>query len=258
MPSNHIPFFMTQHAPVGAWASFTFGLPGRGVSLNLRRSDTKITSYDALDHSLLRAGGNIYIAFKTWCGCLLLEAFFIKAEDHKHAKQVKKMADLCAQSLVASFDIKSGAFPANLIDGIMSQVIAAIEPLAVPWFCGVQKQLLSYTELMKKIKTHVSTCLKEGFCVDKKTGGLRLSSSSANTWPSKAALCYYVLSDILGLEMEQEYSSVLREILYWTQVSAAEFAVADQINVETREALNGFYYPRVITSAFMIKKFLST
>src|SRR5690349_2094948 len=28
------PFFMTHHAPVGAWASLTFGLPGRGLCID--------------------------------------------------------------------------------------------------------------------------------------------------------------------------------------------------------------------------------
>src|SRR5215467_6792003 len=28
------PFFMTHHAPVGAWASLTFGQPGRGMSID--------------------------------------------------------------------------------------------------------------------------------------------------------------------------------------------------------------------------------
>ena len=29
------PFFMTHHSPVGSWSSFTFGLPGKGVSIDL-------------------------------------------------------------------------------------------------------------------------------------------------------------------------------------------------------------------------------
>ena len=34
-------FFMTQHSPAGAWASFTFGLPGHGVSLDRQTSVVK-------------------------------------------------------------------------------------------------------------------------------------------------------------------------------------------------------------------------
>ena len=35
MNSQQTPLFMTHHAPVGGWASFTFGAEGMGVSIDL-------------------------------------------------------------------------------------------------------------------------------------------------------------------------------------------------------------------------------
>ena len=36
-----IPMFHTHHAPVGAWASLTFGSPSKGVSIDLENPEVK-------------------------------------------------------------------------------------------------------------------------------------------------------------------------------------------------------------------------
>ena len=51
--------------------------------------------------------------------------------------------------------------------------------------------------------------MQEEVCIEKMTGGIRLSSKSNNTWVSKVILCLAV--------MEKEYPTAMRELLHWAR-----------------------------------------
>jgi xylan 1,4-beta-xylosidase len=214
----------------------------------------EITTYDCLDSSLKSSQGSIYIAVKTWCACLMLEAFFKKAGDKGGAARARKMADRAARSLLAGFNAKEKCFPANLFNRSDSKIISAIEPLGVPYFLGLKNELFSYGELISLLKQHALTCFAKGNCIDRKTGGMRLSSTSANTWPSKTSLCLFVAEEILGINLDA-YPTLMRELLYWTQVAAGEITISDQILADKRAVgdYEGRYYPRIVTSFLLLK-----
>ncbi len=212
----------------------------------------EITTYDALDPALKSARGNLYIAFKTWCAALLLTAYFQQHNDPESAQRAYNMAHATAKSLRAAFDAGKKLFPANLFAASDSRVIAALEPLAIPAYCNLRHYFAEFPDLMNALKEHARACLQSGQCLDAETGGLRLSSTSENTWPSKTILIAYVLEEILEIPLA-EFPSVMPELLQWLQVSSAERTVCDQIDARTRSVVGATYYPRAVAAALWLK-----
>jgi len=212
----------------------------------------EITSYDCLDHSLLSARGNIYIAVKTWCAALMLATFFDLVKEKDAAARARRMAAKTAATLAGLFDAKGEYFPGNVLDRSTSKVIAAIEPLAVPLFCGLRTELDSFEELKGLLRRHVATCMTPGNSLDSETGALRLSSASTNTWPSKSSLCIFVMEEFFGIDVAEQYPSVLRELRRWVQVGSADVTISDQILSDKGRARGAFYYPRIVTSSLWI------
>lgn len=223
-----------------------------GLSSKVGANGREITTYDCLDASLKSARGNLYIAVKTWCANLLLGEVLERVGDDRAAARARAMASRTAESLAARFDTGRGAFPSNLLEPSGSLMIAAIEPLAVPLFVGLEAHLRRFEDLVDKLRQHVRACMQPGACLDASTGGLRLVSSSANTWPSKGFLCAFVMEDFFGIDLEREHPTVMREFLYWMQVSAAQRTPTDQILADTRTAHAGSYYPRMVTSSLWV------
>ncbi|MFW6062030.1 MAG: glycoside hydrolase family 52 protein, partial [Planctomycetota bacterium] len=227
----------------------------KGESSKVGRTGREITSYDALDPALKHARGNLYIATKTWAAALLLAAVFDKAGDTDAAARARGFAARSAASLEAAFDRETGAFPDNLYQPSGSLVLAALEPLAVPHFLGLSEQMSWEGDLQQFLAEHTRTCLAGG-CIDPATGGMRLSSGSNNSWPSKGVLCLQVMEQVLGIDVDAEYPSLIREILHWAQIAAAERTISDQMNADTRTVRGGSYYPRMASSAVWLKPVL--
>ena len=215
-------------------------------------SGAEITTYDALDHELKNARGNLYIAIKTWCAALMLAELLELAGEIAPASEAGAMAQKAAEGILAKFDHVHSKFPPNLFSGGGSLVIAALEPLAVPLYCGMVQQLQRFPRLLAALKAHVRSGLKPGVCLDAATGGLRLSSTSANTWVSKCALTVFVVEWLESKSITDIAPSVMDELATWMQVSAAEGTVADQIQSDTRRAIGGFYYPRCVTLSLLL------
>ena len=53
-------------------------------------------------------------------------------------------------------------------------------------------------DLIRHLKTHMATILVPGVCIDAKTKGWNLSSSSSTTWLSKVYLNQFITENILG------------------------------------------------------------
>ena len=99
------------------------------------------------------------------------------------------------------------------------------------------------------LRKHANACLQNGVCIDEQTGGLRLSSTSRNTWVSKVILTIFAMEQVLSIDLP---SSLVREVIHWVQVSARETTISDQILCDTRQVVGGPYYPRIVTSALWL------
>lgn len=224
----------------------------KAESLKCGDHGREITTYDCLDHSLMSAVGNLYIAVKTFCAGLLLADVFRLAGRPDWEARARKMADRTRVALPEFFDESENYLKANLYQETPSKIMAAIEPFAVPLFLGLKPELTSDLVLNNLLIQHIRTCMQKGNCIDAVSEGLRLSSASVNTWPSKTVLCAYVMEEMFGIDLLEEYPTIMRELLHWTQVSAAEKTISDQIDAEKRTVIGAFYYPRIITSALWV------
>jgi len=207
----------------------------------------EITTYDGLDPALRNSRGSLYIAVKTWCAAQMLERWFATEGDSEYAARCSALAGRTAKSLQAHFNKTKGAFPSNLLDGGDSLVLAALDPLAVPLFCGMGEDLRRYPVLIGQMKLHAKTCLQPGVCLDAKSGGLRLSSASANTWPSKIALALAGVGWLENRSPTEIAPGAYVKLANWLQGSANRVTVSDQIDASTGAVLGGSYYPRLVT-----------
>ena len=103
--------------------------------------------------------------------------------------------------------------------------------------------------LTEILTAHSLECLKSGVCRDGATGGLRLSSTSRNTWTSKVILTIYAMENVLDITLPE---GMVQEVVNWGHVSAREATIADQIHCDVRRAIGGVYYPRIVTSCLWL------
>ena len=206
------------------------------------------TTYDALDHSLLEAAGNLYVFIKTWCALGLLRRCCLAVGEEDTAQRALAMLKKCRASASLFQNADSDLLKANAYQEIPGAVSAAAEPLAVPYMLGVLREN-EEPLLFKLLRAHCKACLQPGVCTDAVSGGLRLSSTSRNTWPSKSVLTTYVMEKVLGLTLPQ---GMVDEIIGWAQVSAREVTISDQILCDTRQIIGAPYYPRIVTAALWL------
>ncbi|HIT08166.1 MAG TPA: hypothetical protein IAB55_03645 [Candidatus Merdivicinus faecavium] len=206
------------------------------------------TTYDALDHSLLEAAGNLYVFVKTWCALVLLRRCCALAGDAGTDARAAAMLEKCRRSAALFRTPGSPILKANAYRDIPGAVIAAAEALAIPYSLGALTEE-DEPELFSLLRAHCAACLEKGVCLDAVSGGLRLSSTSRNTWPSKAVLAIYAMEEALGLTMP---AGMVEEVVGWAQQSAREVTISDQILCDTREVVGAPYYPRIVTSALWL------
>ncbi|MDX2082216.1 MAG: glycoside hydrolase family 52 protein [Terrimicrobiaceae bacterium] len=214
----------------------------------------EVTTYDAIDHALQNSAGSIYIVVKTWCAALLLARWMSEFGSTEAASPAIALANRTAATLEGAFCKNIQAFPPNLIDGGDSFILAALDPLAVPIFCGLDEDLRRFPGLLQKLSVHARTCLRDGVCVDSENAGLRLSSTSENTWISKIALCLASFSWLEGKPAKDLLPESCRQFVRWMHTSSAQKTVSDQIEVRRSEPLGGSYYPRVVSAWVLLAK----
>ena len=71
--------------------------------------------------------------------------------------------------------------------------------------------------MINALRAHERSGLQKGVCLDAVSGGLRLSSSSTNTWPSKVALALVVVEWLEGKPIEQVCPSAMDALAAWMQ-----------------------------------------
>ncbi len=206
------------------------------------------TTYDALDHSLMDSRGSVYIQTKTVAALLLLGEFLTRTGETAAAARAADMRQKAEQALERFYDAERDCLRANLYDSVASLVLGAIEPLGMIALLGMTDRLPE--RLRELLCHHVRACLQSGACAEEETGGLRMSSTSNNTFVSKVALSLFVMGEVLGMEIPK---ASVAEMLHWCQVCAERLTISDQVLVDKRQVIGGCYYPRIITAAFWMR-----
>jgi hypothetical protein len=217
----------------------------------------EITTYDALDVSLGQARNNVYLAVKTLGAWLVLENAFEKLGEARLQGVASATAAKLAHSIAAHFESEAEMFPAVFENDNRSRIIPAIEGLVYPLFVGMRKQLAEVPEfkvLLGQLSRHLRRILVRGVCLDAKSGGWKLSSSSTNTWMSKIFLCQHVAAELFADSVTEEAANADAAHIGW-QLSATTRTLnfCDQVHSETGEPLGSRNYPRGVTAWLWVK-----
>jgi len=224
-------------------------------SMSCGRTGQEITTYDSLDASLGQARNNLYLAVKTWAAYVALEKVFTAMEDKGAAKSAVAMAKLSARTISGQFDRREKFIPAVFDENVDSRIIPAVEGLVFPYLLGDLDAVSPtgrFGPLIKALKAHTRTVLQPGVCIDARSGGWKISSTSTNTWPCKIALCQFVVRHVLKLRFgarEAKWDSVHAQ---WQQVGCADWAFTDQVRSTDGRDLGSRYNPRSVTSVLWL------
>ncbi|MBC7804857.1 MAG: hypothetical protein H7145_01785, partial [Akkermansiaceae bacterium] len=212
----------------------------------------EITTYDSLDASLGQARANGYVAVKTWAAYLALGRCFHLLGMEEAAALSEEQAALTAQAISGHFDPRGQFLPAVFEEGnagTLSRIVPAIEGLAFPYLLGDRDSVSEdgpFGELISLLRAHLVTVLKKGVCIDETSGGVKISSTSPNTWMSKIFLSQWVAETVFGIRFD---SSVDAAHAKWqTQGDSRDFAFTDQVQSDNGKDLGSRYYPRGVTS----------
>jgi hypothetical protein len=86
-------------------------------------------------------------------------------------------------------------------------------------------------------------------------GGIKLSSTSNNSWMSKIAIFMHVTRKVFHLDVDPEIAEIFRQAdaahVKWQTEGSSYWACCDQI--VSGEGKASRYYPRIITSALWIE-----
>jgi hypothetical protein len=232
----------------------------------------EITTYDSLDESLGQARANAYLAMKCWASWIAVE-MLDQMREQSASRSAKPqsvsqaepqsatlggLADRIAQTLILSAR-SDGAIPAVLEadnPGHQSRILPIIEALIYPAYwsrCGQNfdcvKQALQ-GPLIAALRRHTLALLddpehRNAFA----DGGVKLSSSSDNSWMSKIAIFQYVARDVLRIALDPAADAAH---VRWQIEGSAHWACSDQFVKGI--AKGSRYYPRIITAALWMSE----
>lgn len=232
----------------------------------------EITTYDSLDHSLAQARNNLYVATKSWATYLGLALMFDSLDLPDQAKEARAGAERSAK-LIASQLGPSGFIPAVFEKdnpGYGSKILPAIEALVHPQFWSEQSHSGEsstwiaengpFAAMFKALRTHTLTLLKaggrgEGFNIFP-DGGLKLSSTSNNSWVSKNALVQHAARHVLKLESDPGIQKIFADadqahVGWFVDPRNGFWAMSDQF--VNGEAKGSKYYPRGVATAIWLE-----
>ncbi|MBC8139087.1 MAG: hypothetical protein H8F28_24705 [Fibrella sp.] len=216
----------------------------------------EITTYDSLDASLGQARANGYMAVKTWAAYLALGRCFHWLGQGEAAALSEEQAALTAQAITGHFDFKERYLPAVFEEGnpgTLSRIVPAIEGLAFPYLLGDRDAVSEdgpFGELISILRIHLVTVLKKGVCIDNKSGGIKISSTSQNTWMSKIFLSQWVAETVFGLRFDVSVDAAHAK--WQTQGDCRDFAFTDQVQSDSGKDLGSRYYPRGVTAVLWL------
>jgi len=171
---------------------------------------------------------------------------------------------------LASSAVGDGTIPAVLerdSRGYASRILPAIEGLIYPaWWltCVINpeaRELLSVAlrhPMINILRRHTAALLTDpqprNLFAD---GGIKLSSTSNNSWMSKIALFQYVCREVLHLHEENEQIAAIFHAadaahVKWQTEGSSYWACSDQFVKGVAKASR--YYPRIVTAALWLSE----
>ncbi len=213
---------------------------------------SEITTYDSLDVSLGQARNNLYLAVKTLGAWILLERAFERLGLSDERTAARSASGLLASTLTTKFESDTGFFPAVFESGNRSRIIPAVEGFVYPLYLGITEALDfkgRFGPLLQQLNAHIKGVLKPGLCLDAKSGGWKMSSTSTNTWFSKIALSQYVVRQLFPEAMNAQARAADKVHADWQRhPGCGSQAMCDQILSDTGVTCGSRYYPRGVTS----------
>lgn len=215
----------------------------------------EITTYDGLGTGREPPQNNLYIAVKTWAGYICLENIFRILDEQELLEKVKTRSMLCASTVISNYDKKKGYIPAILGTKNKLRMINAIEGLIYPYIIGDNDAISfegRFGKLIEILKLHLENILVPGVCLNSKTKGWQLFSTSKNTWLSKIIINQFVAKKILKIQ-RRDWEDWDKIHAQWQQTGCSFYAATDQIDCYTGKALGSKVYPRLVTSLLWLK-----
>jgi len=221
-------------------------------------SGQEITTYDSLDHSLAQARNNLYLAVKCWATYLGLALMYQKLGFGRSRETALDQARRCARTIVKQAG-PDGVIPAVFEKdnpGYQSRILPAVEGLVYPLYwsrCRHGGEAAAWTAgefapLVDALRRHTQVLLESNANFFK-DGGIRLSSTSDNSWVSKIALFQHVSETLLGHATGFDKADAAH-VKWETEGESAYWAMSDQI--VNGVARGSKYYPRCVTSVLWL------
>lgn len=227
----------------------------------------EITTYDSLDHSLAQTRNNVYIAVKSWASYRALGLMFGSLGETAKQTRCDELAakvaeEVCKQAV-------DGVLPAifeKANPGYASRILPAVEGCVYPLYfvatgfadCTFEQIYASPCErrMFDVLREHTRKLLldpeRRNLFAD---GGIKLSSTSNNSWMSKIAIFMHIARRVFHLDTDAEISAIFRQAdaahVKWQTEGSSYWACCDQI--VSGEGKASRYYPRIVTSALWME-----
>ena len=227
----------------------------------------EITTNDSLDHSLAQTRNNIYIAVKSWAtyrslALMFRELGYMASKVRCEELAAKVASVVCDQAV-------DGVLPAifeKSNPGYSSRILPAVEGCVYPLYfvntgfagCTLERVYDSPSErrMFDVLKEHTRNLLldpeRRNLFAD---GGIKLSSTSNNSWMSKISIFMHVTRKVFHLDADPKVAEVFRQAdaahVKWQVEGSSYWACCDQI--VSGEGKASRYYPRIITSALWME-----
>jgi hypothetical protein len=173
----------------------------------------------------------------------------------------RQHASLVADTIVAQVQ-KDGTIPAVFEKdnpGYVSRILPAIEGLLYPLVWEHADALDAngpFAAMLDALHVHTTTLLKQsnsGNLFD--DGGIKLSSTSNNSWMSKIALFQHVARYVYRLDRDPTIHKIFQRAdaahVAWQTDGSSYWACSDQF--VSGVAKGSRYYPRIITTALWME-----
>lgn len=220
---------------------------------------SEITTYDSLDHSLAQTRNNLYMGVKFWASFRGLATVFeqLGSSWTEQRDLAAGGAERAAQTVIREAGT-DGVIPAVFEKdntGYRSRILPAVEALLYPFVWGADVSA-DAPELVAALKRHTLALLtdpqRRNLFAD---GGIKLSSTSNNSWMSKIAIFQHVARAVLKLDADPAIGQIFDKAdaahVKWQTDGSSYWACCDQI--VSGEAKGSRYYPRIITTALWME-----
>ncbi len=216
----------------------------------------EITTYDSLDHSLAQTRNNLYMGVKFWASFRGLATLFKQLGAgawHDARGKALASAERAVQTLTRQAG-PDGVIPAVFEPdnaGYHSRILPGVEGLLYPYIWG-ENITAESPALFALLRKHTLALLtdpqRRNIFPD---GGVKLSSTSNNSWMSKIAIFMHVAREVLHVVDDANIVELFDRAdaahVKWQTDGSGYWACSDQF--VSGVAKGSRYYPRGITSA---------